>query len=71
MDNPEELATQGKDKQSKQYNTENKNKIATRTAPGPREGQTVPASYKTPTMLLIYMIWSICVGHHYTQTQKT
>jgi hypothetical protein len=23
MDNPEELATQGKDKQSKQYNTEN------------------------------------------------
>jgi hypothetical protein len=23
MDNPEELATQGKDKQSKKYNTEN------------------------------------------------
>ena len=64
MDNPEELATQGKDKQSKQYNTENKNKIATRTAPGPREGQTVPASYKTPTMLLI------CGTPLYTNTKN-
>jgi hypothetical protein len=69
MDNPEKLATWGTlaigQRQAK-HNTENKKKEPPwkpKVNPGSSEGQA--ASYKTSAMLLIR---SICVGHHYTQT---
>jgi hypothetical protein len=64
IDNPETLATLGtQDKGWRQ--TKHNIHQNPGVNPGACEGQAVPTSYKTPTMLLIQ---SISFGHHYTQT---